>query len=173
VGARLTRDGSTPTNARVRTYLANWLRASAGGMGPGGGGSRDGSTAPVSPLRNTAVRKADPTITIPYQRTIPHHLPVVDSSLDLVSPPLTCLDQGTIWSQPGNLLSQIVDLSGVDNSRSMMAPGNSEPGQFRPNPVDLWVKGATHPAPLSRVNTASAMTALGGITFLPTRSKTW
>jgi L-ascorbate metabolism protein UlaG (beta-lactamase superfamily) len=69
-----------------------------------------------------------------------------------VSPPLACLNQDTIWSQPGNLYSQIVDLSDVDNSRSMIAPGNAEDaaGRFRTNQIDLWVKGTTHPAPLSR-----------------------
>jgi hypothetical protein len=100
-------------------------------------------------------RDAARTIAIPYQRTIPHNLPVVDASLDVVSPPLACLDQGTIWSQPGNLYSQIVDLSEVDNSRSMMAPGNAEDGPFRTNQLDLWVKGTTHPAPLSRANLES------------------
>ena len=91
-------------------------------------------------------------ITIPYQRTIPHNLPVVDASLDLVSPPLTCLDQGTIWSQPGNIYTQIVDLADVDNSRCMSAPGNAEDaaGSFRANQLDIWVHGTTHAAPLSR-----------------------
>jgi len=103
-----------------------------------------------TPTTSASPRDAGRTLTIPYQRTIPHNLPVVDASLDFVSPPLTCLDQGTIWSQPGNLYSQIVDLSDVDNSRSMMAPGNSEDGQFRTNQVALWVQGTTHPAPLSR-----------------------
>jgi len=77
---------------------------------------------------------------------------VVDASLDIVSPPLECRDQGTIWSQPGNLYTQIVDLSDIDNSRSMIAPGNSEDAAsaFRTSGIDLWVRGATHRAPLSR-----------------------
>jgi acetyl esterase/lipase len=32
----------------------------------------------------------------------------------------------------------------------MCAPGNAEEGVFRTNQVDLWVRGTTHPAPLSR-----------------------
>jgi hypothetical protein len=34
----------------------------------------------------------------------------------------------------------------------MIAPGNAEDaaGRFRANQIDLWVKGTTHPAPLSR-----------------------
>ena len=150
VGARFARDSSTPTNALVRAYLVNWLRASATGAGGARGGASNELTARMSQGRPAAAQDAGRTITIPYQRTIPHNLPVVDAALDLVSPPLTCLDQGTIWSQPGNLYSQIVDLADVDNSRSMMAPGNAEDGRFRTNQVDLWVNGATHPAPLSR-----------------------
>jgi penicillin amidase len=150
VGAQFARDGKTPTHALVRAYLASWLRASATGGAGSRGGASDESTVRISQARPAAAREAGRTITIPYQRTIPHNLSVVDASLDVVSPPLTCLDQGTIWSQPGNLYSQIVDLSDVDNSRSMMAPGNAEDGRFRTNQVDLWVKGTTHPAPLSR-----------------------
>jgi penicillin amidase len=130
VGERFTRGGRTPTNTLVRAYLVNWLRASATG-GRGG-------------------RVAARTTAIPYQLTLPHNLPVVDASMDFTSPPLTCLDTGTIWSQPGNLYSQIVDLSDLDNSRSMIAPGNAEDGPFRTNQVDIWVRGTLHTAPLSR-----------------------
>jgi len=155
VGVQFARDGSTPTNALVRAYLVNWLRASTSGGGGGRASASDEWTARMSQGRPAAARDAGRTITIPYQRTIPHNLPVVDASLDFVSPPLTCLDQGTIWSQPGNLYSQIVDLSDVDNSRSMMAPGNAEDGRFRTNQVGLWVQGTTHPAPLSRAKLES------------------
>ena len=105
-----------------------------------------------APARGGDRPPGDRTVVIPYQRTFPHDLPVVDPALDIVSPPLTCLDTGTIWSQPGNLYTQIVDLADVDNSRSMIAPGNSEDaaGPFRTNGIDLWVRGATHPAPLTR-----------------------
>ena len=155
VGVQFARDGSTPTNALVRAYLVNWLRASTSGGGGGRASASDEWTARMSQGRPAAARDAGRTITIPYQRTIPHNLPVVDASLDFVSPPLTCLDQGTIWSQPGNLHSQIVDLSDQDNSRSMMAPGNAEDGRFRTNQVGLWVQGTTHPAPLSRAKLES------------------
>ena len=47
----------------------------------------------------------------------PLQLPKIDPSLDIVSPPLTCLDTGTIWSQPGNVYTHIVDLAEIDNSR--------------------------------------------------------
>jgi len=149
VGARFARDGKTPANPVVRAYLVKWLQASAGGGSGGRGAAGDAGTARMTQGR-PAARDAGRRISIPYQRTIPHNLPVVDAALDILSPPLTCLDQGTIWSQPGNLYSQIVDLSDVDNSRSMTAPGNAEDGPFRTNQVDLWVKGTTHPAPLSR-----------------------
>ena len=154
IGERFAVRGSTPTNHLVRAYLLNWLRASANAGGRGRGATADEWTARMSQGRSAAGKAARPdasrTIAIPYQRTPPHNLPTVDASLDLVSPPLTCLDTGTIWSQPGNLYSQIVDLSDVDNSRSMIAPGNAEDGQFRTNQIGLWVRGVTHPAPLSR-----------------------
>ena len=155
VEARLARDGKTPTNALVRAYLVSWLRASATGGGGGRSPAGGESSERRSQGRSAAARDAGRTITIPYQRTIPHNLPVVDASLDLVSPPLTCLDQGTIWSQPGNLYSQLVDLADVDNSRTMTAPGNAEDGPFRTNQVGLWVQGTTHPAPLSRATLES------------------
>ena len=65
---------------------------------------------------------------------------------------MTCLDTGTIWSQPGNVYTQIVDLADLDNSRAMIAPGNCEDGTspLRTAGIDLWVQGRTRPAPLSR-----------------------
>lgn len=152
LGEKSAADPSTPTNALVRAYLVNWLRASAGAGAGGRGATRPAPAVRPSPDRPAASEAAGNTISIPYQRTIPHNLPVVDASLDFVSPPLTCLDQGTIWSQPGNLYSQIVDLADVDRSRSMMAPGNAEDGPFRTNQVETWVRGTTHPAPLTRSN---------------------
>lgn len=151
IGQQFTLRGTTPRHPLVRTYLLNWLRASAaaGGRGRGGPNASDEWTSRMTQGRPAATEAAR-TITIPYQRTVPLNLPVVDPSLDVVSPPLTCLDTGTIWSQPGNLYSQIVDLSDVDNSRSMIAPGNAEEGLFRTNQLDVWVRGTTHPAPLSR-----------------------
>jgi hypothetical protein len=149
VGPQFARDGSTPTNPLVRAYLVNWLQASATGGGRGAGGNERPARIP---RERPAARSASRVVTIPYQRTIPHNLPVVDASLDLVSPPLACLDQGTIWSQPGNTYTQIIDLSDLDNSRSMSAPGNAEDaaGPFRANQMDIWVQGTTHAAPLSR-----------------------
>jgi hypothetical protein len=92
------------------------------------------------------------TIRIPYQRSIPLNLPAVDASLDIVSPPLACLDSGTIWSQPGNLYTQIVDLGDLDNSRAMIAPGNSEDAEspHRTAGIEIWARGETRPAPLTR-----------------------
>jgi hypothetical protein len=150
VGGRFARDGVTPTNKLVRAYLVTWLRASVGGVATGRGAAGEARATDPSSLRPATNRDPDRTVVIPYQRTMPHNLPVVDGSMDLLSPPLTCLDQGTVWSQPGNLYSQIVDLARLDDSRSMMAPGNAEDGSFRTNQIGLWVQGTTHPAPLSR-----------------------
>jgi hypothetical protein len=159
IGGQFAAQGTTPTNTLIRAYLVNWLRASANANGR----SRDGATASDEwnarlAQGRPAARDAERTITIPYQRTSPLNLPVVDPSLDILSPPLTCLDTGTIWSQPGNIYSQIVNLADVDNSRSMIAPGDAEDGPFRTNQVNLWVRGTMHPAPLSRAK----VEALGG-----------
>jgi penicillin amidase len=159
IGERFAAQATTPTHTLIRAYLVNWLRASASANGR----DRDGATSSDEwnarlAQGRPAARDAARTIPIPYQRTLPLNLPVVDPSLDIVSPPLPCLDTGTIWSQPGNLYSQIVDLSDLDNSRSMIAPGNAEDGAFRTNQMDLWVRGTMHPAPLSRAK----VEALGG-----------
>jgi penicillin amidase len=152
VGAQFTRDGTTPGNPAVRAYLINWLRSATGVGGRGRGGASDERTARVTPSKAAGRRGADRSVVIPYQRTIPLNLPMVDGSLDIVSGPLACLNQGTLWSQPGNVYTQIVDLSDLDNSRSMIAPGNSEDAAspFRTSQIGLWVQGATHPSPLSR-----------------------
>jgi penicillin amidase len=151
IGEQFAAQGTTPANKLIRAYLVNWLRASADTNAR----NRNGETASDEwnarlAQGQPAARDAMRTITIPYQRTLPLNLPVVDPSLDVVSPPLSCLDTGTIWSQPGNIYSQIVDLADVDNSRSMIAPGNAEDSAFRTNQVDLWAGGTMHPAPLSR-----------------------
>lgn len=175
--------GTTPTDTRVRAYLVHWLRASAsastttGARSPRGaainanantntsgttggtiGAASDEWTARLSPGRPSA-RATDRTIPIPYQRTAPLNFPPVDPAQDLVSPPLSCLDTGTIWSQPGNLYSQIVDLADIDNSRAMIAPGNAEAGPSRTNQVHLWARGTLRPAPLSRAR----LEALGAV----------
>ena len=144
-------DGATPRGERERAYLKKWLQASAQGT-PGrgrGAGAADDWTAR---MRQGAPEAAGQTITIPYQGMTPLQLPKIDPSLDIVSPPLTCLDTGTIWSQPGNVYTQIVDLADIDNSRAMIAPGNCEDGTspLRTAGIDLWVQGRTRPAPLSR-----------------------
>ncbi|MBM3501590.1 MAG: hypothetical protein FJX74_23290, partial [Armatimonadetes bacterium] len=132
--------GEGPQDPAIRAYLLSWLRASAR------------ATSGETPV-------PDATITIPYQRCLPHNLPAVAPEKDIVSPPLSCLDTGTVWSQPGNVYTQIVDLADPDNSRAALAPGNSEDlgSPHRTSGMELWVKGRTRPAPLSR----AAVEALG------------
>ena len=136
-GAAFARSGITPRSKAEREYLVNWLR-SAAQPGPGGDAPPAG--------------EPDGTMVIPYQRAIPLNMPAVDPSLDIKSPPLACHDTATIWSQPGNVYTQIVDLGDPDNSRAVIAPGNSEDGEspFRTAGIDLWVKGTTRPSPLTR-----------------------
>ncbi|MBM4093247.1 MAG: penicillin acylase family protein, partial [Planctomycetes bacterium] len=151
LSADFARDGATPRGERERAYLKRWLQASAQGT-PGrgrGAGATDDWTAR---MRQGAPQAAGRTITMPYQGMTPLQLPKVDPSLDIVSPPLTCLDTGTIWSQPGNVYTHIVDLAEIDNSRAMIAPGNTEDAAspLRTAGIELWVQGRTRPAPLSR-----------------------
>jgi hypothetical protein len=89
---------------------------------------------------------------MPWQENGPLRFPAIDSTLNRVSPPLTCGQIGTIWSQKGNSYTQIVDLADIDNSRSVLPPGISEDPKspFHWDQVPLWVKGTTHAAPLSR-----------------------
>jgi hypothetical protein len=115
----------------------------------------------------TGASAAGQTILIPYQRTEPHGFPAIDPSLDITSPPLKCIDTGTIWSQPGNFYTQIVDLGNVDNSRSMIAPGNSEDGAWRTNQIGTWAKGTTHAAPLSRTSVLALAASRRALTPRP------
>ena len=151
LAADFARDGASPRGERERAYLLRWLQASAQGTaGRGrGAGAADDWTAR---MRQGVPESTGQTITIPYQGMTPVQLPTIDRSLDIVSPPLTCLDTGTIWSQPGNVYTHIVDLADIDNSRAMIAPGNCEDGadSRRTAGVELWVQGRTRPAPLSR-----------------------
>jgi hypothetical protein len=129
----------------------------------------------------TGAGAAGQTILIPYQRTEPHGFPAVDPSLDITSPPLRCIDTGTIWSQPGNFYTHIVNLGTTDNSRSMIAPGNSEDGAWRTNQIGIWAKGTTHAATLSAATRghraaseerAAPWTPGGGLTRRPTARAT-
>jgi len=80
------------------------------------------------------------------------NLPSVDPSLDAESPRMEVVQRGSIWSPTENAYSQIVDLSDIDNSRAMIAPGVSEDPEspFYLNQMDLWAKGQLRAAPLSR-----------------------
>jgi penicillin amidase len=131
---------ATPTDPEVRDYLAAWLQVAARNLGRGGQ-----APAPV----NGQSREIHQ---MPYQQNGALKLPSLDRGLDLVSPPLSCGQVGTIWSQKGNSYTQIVDLGDTDNSRTVLPPGISEDPEspFHTDQMDLWVQGTTHPAPLSR-----------------------
>jgi penicillin amidase len=151
LSADFARDGATPRGDRERAYLKRWLQASAQGT-PGRGRATGATDDWTARMRQGAPEATGRTITIPYQSMIPLQLPKIDPALDIVSPPLTCLDAGTIWSQPGNVYTHIVDLAEIDNSRAMIAPGNCEDAAspLRTAGIELWVQGRTRPAPLSR-----------------------
>ena len=127
---------ATPSDPEVREYLLTWLRTAAE------------TWQRSAPARGGSIE----VHRMPYQENGPLRLPSIDSQLDLTSPPLACGQVSTIWSQPGNSYTQIVDLADPDNSRSLLPPGVSEdPGSpFHTDQMALWVAGTTHPAPLSR-----------------------
>jgi penicillin amidase len=151
LAADFARGGATPHGERERAYLKRWLQASATGA-PGRGRGAEAADDWTARLQLATPEGGGRTITIPYQGMTPLQFPKIDPSLDITSPPLTCLDTGTIWSQPGNFYTQIVDLADLDNSRAMLAPGNCEDSTspLRTVGIDLWVQGRTRPAPLSR-----------------------
>jgi penicillin amidase len=179
VGARFARDGATPKDAAAREYLIAWLRMGGGGAAPArmmqrpterAAGRPMGPARPTSPTRPTGPTRRTGTTgevqAMPYQVNGPLRFPSVDSELDLVSPPLVCGNGSTIWSQKGNSYTQIIDLADVDNSRSVLPPGISEDAEsaFHADQIPIWVKGTTHPAPLSRARVealASSRATLG------------
>lgn len=135
--------GSTqrvPQEPEVRAYLLEWLGLAAQTLAAGQvpPTPRDGSSRDVHSM--------------PYQENGPMGLPVLAPEHNLVSPPLSCGQVGTIWSQKGNSYTQIVDLSSLDRSRAVLPPGISEDPEspYHADQIELWVAGKTRPAPLSR-----------------------
>lgn len=126
------RSGEIPLMAEVASWLDQVLRQAAEKT-PGWG-----------PVATRPQRGA-------YQANL-EGFPSLDPQADRLLPQFTTTAVDTIWSQLGNSYTQIVDLADIDNSRSFLPPGISEdprsPHYF--DQVDLWVKGETHPAPLSR-----------------------
>jgi len=165
VSERFAKDGATPKDAAAREYLVRWLRMAGGGAAERGR-QQPAAAQPLRPAarQQAAARPVKEIHSMPYQANGPMRFPSLDPKLDLNSPPLTCGQGGTIWSQRGNSFTQIVDLADVDNSRSVLPPGISEDSEstHRTDQIALWVKGTTHPAPLSRTKVealaASSMT---------------
>ncbi|MGD9855482.1 MAG: penicillin acylase family protein [Planctomycetaceae bacterium] len=71
---------------------------------------------------------------------------------DLVTDPMPVPHTHTLWSQEGNSYTQIVDLGNIDNSLSMLPPGNSENprGPHFADQLEYLHEGTLHPAPLTR-----------------------
>ena len=133
LAARFAQDQATPRDPQIRNYLLAWLRAAGQRLARDEGG--------------------DPAILrMPYQGSARMDLPSVDPSLDAESPRMEVVQRGSIWSPTENAYSQIVDLSDIDNSRAMIAPGVSEDPEspFYLNQMDLWASGQLRAAPLSR-----------------------
>ncbi len=130
----------TPSDPEVQQYLAEWLQAAADAY------QQNGRTLAPADGKSTDI------LVMPYQTGGPLQFPAIAPEFDLTSPPLSCGQVGTIWSQRGNSYTQIVDLSDIDNSRTVLPPGISEDPEspHHSDQIDLWVGGTTHPAPLSR-----------------------
>ncbi|MBL4688973.1 MAG: penicillin acylase family protein [Nannocystaceae bacterium] len=77
----------------------------------------------------------------------------------LQSPTLACADGNTIWSQRAQSYTQHVHLGSVDDSRTVLPPGNTEVGQSElfGSQLDTWAEGSLKSAALS----VSAIQALG------------
>jgi penicillin amidase len=122
-----------PSDPEVQDYLLTWLRTAADNF-------------------QQQARSSREIHQMPYQQQGPLQFPALAPEHDLVSPPLSCGQGGTIWSQKGNSYTQIVDLADPDNSRTVLPPGISEDPEspFHADQMDLWARGGTHPAPLTR-----------------------
>jgi len=129
-----------PENPEVRAYLIEWLRMT-------------GEQLKASGMALDEFAKVEPHVhPLIYQSNQRIGFPSANPAWDTVSPSLKCGEKQTIWSQRSHSYSQIVDLSEVDNSLSVLPPGVSEDPEspFYLNQMELWCKGETHPAPLSR-----------------------
>jgi penicillin amidase len=139
--------GGVPSDPDVRSYLLSWLQTA-------------GQAWQQNPRQKAPVNgKSTEVAVLTYESCGPLRFPSANPLLDKTSPPLSCGQGGTIWSQLGNSYSQIVDLANPDNSRSLLPPGNSEDpdSPFHTDQMALWVEGGTHPAPLSRQQVENMM----------------
>jgi penicillin amidase len=74
-----------------------------------------------------------------------------DSGYSYTPPTLQCEDGATIWSQRGEAYTQFVDLAAVDDSLSVIPPGNTEgpdDAYWQAKGTD-WADGVLDPAPLT------------------------
>lgn len=67
------------------------------------------------------------------------------------APTLACADGNTIWSQRGETYTQWVDLAAIDQSRSVMAPGDSDDPEAAGFTAQLepWAEGTLLPTALT------------------------
>jgi penicillin amidase len=95
--------------------------------------------------------RGSPPTRLAYQNNL-ENFGSLNPAVDLPIPPLSCVMVETIWSQLGNSYTQLVDLSDVDASLSILPPGISEDpaNPHCKDQLELWSRGEAHPAPLSR-----------------------
>ncbi|MGD9856915.1 MAG: penicillin acylase family protein [Planctomycetaceae bacterium] len=131
--AEFRQTGNTPPDPEVRTWLKESL------------------------VKSIRAAKSNPEYTPPAAHRMPYQNNMgqwgsLAPQYDIVSPPLTCPVTQTIWSQGGETFVHNVDLSDIDNSRSLLPPGVSEDpaSPHSRDQVPIWVAGEMHPAPITR-----------------------
>lgn len=110
-----------------------------------------------SAISDAAYAAGPATPTMQYMVGFDLQAPV--SSIDVTAPTLACADGNTIWSQRGETYTQYVDLSAIDESQTILAPGNHEgpEGELWTSQLDPWAEGTLKPTAL----TEAAIEALG------------
>ncbi len=84
-------------------------------------------------------------------------------------PVLQCVDGQTIWSQMGQTYTHVVDLAAVDDSATVLGPGNAEgPSHAHwDSQGQLWRDGGLKTAPLGAQAVAALATTSETLTYVP------
>ena len=123
--------------AYINTELTNAWDAASGGGGNPAQWDAAYTAGPASP-------------TMPYMVGFDLTSPVGD--IEVAAPTLACADGNTIWSQRGETYTQYVDLAAIDDSETILAPGNAEgpEGELWTSQLDAWAEGTLKSTALSQ-----------------------
>ncbi len=145
VGARLAADPKAEITALEEQFIDDTLANAWSTAGRGGTVGRAGAVRGGRPQAAGSRRK------LGYMESL-DGFPSVDPELDLVSPPLKCVDGATIFSQGAESYNQWVPLADVDSAQSLLPIGPSEDPRSVMRTVNMadWAAGKLHPAPITR-----------------------